>query len=45
MPNLQSHYHFILDFQKVDQYEGGKWLINGTKHLQGQSAAKPGTPL
>ena len=32
MSNLQTHYHFILDFQKVDQHEGGKWLIYGTKH-------------
>ena len=31
MPKLQRHYHFKLDFQKVDQHTGGKWLINGTK--------------
>ena len=30
--NLQTHYHFKLDFQKVDQHTGGKWLIHGTKH-------------
>ena len=30
MSNLQT-YHFQLDFQKVDQYTGGKWLIQGTK--------------
>ena len=29
---LQPHYHFKLDFQKVDQHTGGKWLIHGTKH-------------
>ena len=29
--NLQTYYHFKLDFQKVDQYIGGKWLIHGTK--------------
>ena len=23
---------FKLDFQKVDQHTGGKWLIHGTKH-------------
>ena len=23
--------HLKLDFQKVDQYTGGKWLIHGTK--------------
>ena len=27
MSNLQTHYHFKLDFQKVDQHTGGKWLI------------------
>ena len=31
MSNLQTYYHFKLDFQKVDQYTGGKWLIHGTK--------------
>ena len=31
MSNLQTHYHFKLDFQKVDQYTRGKGLINGTK--------------
>ena len=29
--NLQTHYHFNLDFQKVAQHTGGKWLIHGTK--------------
>ena len=32
MSNLQTYYHFKLDFQKVDQNTGGKWLIHGTKH-------------
>ena len=27
-------YHFKLDFQKVDQHTGGKWLIHGTKHYK-----------
>ena len=31
MSSLQSYYHFELDFQKVDQHTGGKWLIHGTK--------------
>ena len=31
MSNLQTYYHFKLDFQKVDQHTGGKWLIHGTK--------------
>ena len=30
--NLQTHDHFKLNFQKVDQHTGGKWLIHGTKH-------------
>ena len=32
MSNLQTHYHFKLDFQNVDQHTGGKWLIRDTKH-------------
>ena len=32
MWNLQTYYHFKLDFQKMDQHTGGKWLIHGTKH-------------
>ena len=32
MSNLQTYYHFKLDFQKVDQYTGGKWLIHSIKH-------------
>ena len=31
MSNLQTYYHFKLDFQKVDQHRRGKWLIHGTK--------------
>ena len=31
MSNLQTYYHFKQDFQKVDQYTGGKLLIFGTK--------------
>ena len=31
MSNLQTYYNFKLDFQKVDQHTGGKWLIHGTK--------------
>ena len=29
--NLQTYYDFKLDFQKVNQHTGGKWLIHGTK--------------
>ena len=32
MSNLQIHYHFKLDFQKVDPHIGGKWVIHATKH-------------
>ena len=32
MPNLQTHYHYKLDFQKEDQLTGGRWLIDGAKH-------------
>ena len=31
MSNLQTYYHFKLDYQKVDQHTGGKWLIHVTK--------------
>ena len=31
MSNLHTYYHFKLDFQKVDQHTGGKWLIHGIK--------------
>ena len=34
MSNSQTHYHFKLDFQKVDEHTGGKWLINGTKRCK-----------
>ena len=30
-PNLQTYYHFKIDFQQVDQQTAGKWLIHGTK--------------
>ena len=35
MLNLQTHYHFKLDFQNVDQHTGRKRLIQGTKHRKG----------
>ena len=34
MSHLQTHYLFQLDFPKVDQYSGGKWLIHSTKHCK-----------
>ena len=27
-----THYHFKLDFQKVNQHTGGMWSTHGTKH-------------
>ena len=30
MSNLQTRYHFKLDFQKVNQQTGDKWLIHST---------------
>ena len=32
MSNLGTHYHFRLDFQKVDQHSWGNRLIHSTKH-------------
>ena len=29
--NLQTYYHFKLDFKKVDQHTRSKWLIHATK--------------
>ena len=41
MSNLQTYYHFKLDFQKVDQP-----VVNPRHQTpQGQSVAKPGNPL
>ena len=31
MSSLETYYHFKIDFQKVDQHKGSKWLIHGTK--------------
>ena len=31
MSNLQSNFCLKIDFQKVDQHAGGKWLIHDTK--------------
>ena len=31
MSHLYTHYHFKLDFQKMDKHTGGKCLIHGTK--------------
>ena len=31
MSNLQPNFSLKVDFQKVDQHAGGKWLIHDTK--------------
>ena len=44
MSTLQTYYHFKLDFQKVDQQT--RQVVNPRHQTpQGQSVAKPGTPL
>ena len=32
LSNLQPNCCLKVDFQKVDQHAGGKWLIHDTKH-------------
>ena len=32
MSNLQTHHHFKLYFEIVDQHKGGKWFIHDIKH-------------
>ena len=44
MSNLQTHYHFKLDFQKVDQHTGDKW-IHCTNQCKDNQVAKPGIHL
>ena len=41
MSNLQTHYDFQLDFQKVDWPTGGKWIINRTKYHKGNQLQIP----
>ena len=41
MSNLQTHYHFKLDFQ----HTGGKWLIHGTKHRKTISCKAWNSPV
>ena len=44
MSNLQTYYHFELEFQEVDQHTEGKWLIHGSKRqkdIQLQSLELP----
>ena len=48
MSNVQAYYHFKLDFQKVEQHTGGKWLIlHGTKRRKDNQlqSLEPPPPL
>ena len=46
MSNLQPNCCLKVDFEKMDQHAGGKWLIHDRHQTpQGQSVAKPETPL
>ena len=44
MSNFQINYNFKLDFQKVDQHTGGKWLIHGTKRRKDDQQQSMETP-
>ena len=44
MSNLQTYYHFKLDFQKVNQHTRGKWLIHGSKHSKDKQLQSPELP-
>ena len=45
MSNLQTYYHFKLDFEKVDQHTGGEWLIHGTNRLNDNKLQSRELPL
>ena len=45
MSNLQTYYHFKLDFQKSGPTYRGQVVNLRHQTPQGQSVAKPGTPL
>ena len=34
MSNVQTNYRLKLEFQKMNQHKGEKWLIYGTKHYK-----------
>ena len=44
MSILQTYYHFKLDFQKVDQHTGDKWLIHGIKRHKDNQLQSLGLP-
>ena len=43
--SLQTHCHFKLDFQNVDQHTGGTWLIHGTKHHKNSKLQSLNPPI
>ena len=45
MSNLQNYYHFKLDLQKNGPTYRGQVINPRHQSPQGQSVAKPGTPL
>ena len=45
MSNLQTYYHFKLDFKKSGPTYRGQVVNPRHQPPQGQSVAKPGTPL
>ena len=45
MSNLQTYYHFKLDFQKRGPTYRGQAVNRRHQTPQGKSVAKPGTPL
>ena len=44
MSNLQTYYHFKLDFQKGDQHTGDKWSIHDTKRHKDNQLQSPELP-
>ena len=44
MSNLQPNWCLKIDFQKVDQHAGGKWLIHDTKRRKDNQLQSPNPP-
>ena len=44
MSNLQPNCCLNIDFQKVDQHAGGKWLIHDTKRRKDNQLQSPKLP-
>ena len=41
---LTNQLSFKIDFQKVDQHTGGKWLVRGNKHHKDNQLQSPELP-